>query len=122
MKPYREKEILATIRMVLSQKEKQNILNQSHIVKLKNNFYFDTQRLVLTKDNKQIPLTPSQSKLIEVLVKNLNTTISNEYICNFIWGEYREGNTLRSLIHRTKQTIGENLINNIKKVGYSITV
>ena len=121
MKPYREKEILATIRMVLSQKENQHVSSQSYIVKLKHSFSFDTQKLILAKEGKQILLTPTQCKLIEILVKNINNAISNEYICNFIWGEPRDGNTLRSLIHRTKQTIGEDLISNINKVGYSIT-
>ncbi len=121
MKPYREREILATIRMVLSQKEKQNHSCQSHIVKLKNNFCFDTQTLTLIKAGEQVPITPTQCKLIEILVKNINTTISNEYICDFIWGEQRDASTLRSLLYRTKQTIGEDLISNINKIGYSIT-
>ncbi len=120
IKPYRDKEILATIRMVLAQKKKQQLLNQSHIIELKNNFCFDMQTLILTKAGEQILLTPTQCKLIEILVKNHDSTISNEYICNFIWGEQRDENILRSLLHRTRKIVGDDLISNVNRVGYCI--
>ena len=120
MKPYRDDEILATIYLTLFRDKYQNTLNCSNVVKLKNDYCFDMQTLRLSRVEKHIPLTPSKSKLIEILVQNIDTVVSHEQISNFIWGEPRESSTLRSLVYRIKQTIGEDLVNNIHGVGYSI--
>lgn len=121
MKPYNEREILATIRVILSLKQKENLSSSSNIIKLKNDFSFDLETLMLEKSGKQIPLTPNKNRLIEVLVRHINTTISHKQLCLFIWGEFRETGTLRTLVYRTKQEVGEDLITNLNGVGYSIT-
>ena len=120
MKPYRDDEILAMVYLTLCKDKYQNPLNHSDVIKLKNGYCFNMQTLTLNKADKHIPLTPGKSKLIEILVKNLDTIVPHNQISNFIWGEPREASTLRSLVYRTKQAIGEDLINNVNGVGYSI--
>ncbi len=120
MKPYRDEEILATMSVILFKKQDQYLKKNSYIVKLKNGYSFNLQTLSLSKAKKHIPLTPVKNRLIEILAKNTDIVVPHSQICNFIWGERREPATLRSLVYRTKQVIGEDLINNISGVGYSI--
>jgi len=59
-------------------------------------------------------------KLIEILAKNKNLSVSNEQISNFIWGEEKNDRTLRSLIYQVRQLIDNDLIQNINGLGYKI--
>jgi DNA-binding response OmpR family regulator len=120
MKPYRDKEILATISVTLWKEQNYYSKKNANIVKIKNNYTFNLQTLTLSKAKKHIPLTPVKNKLIEILAKNIDIVVPHTQICNFIWGEPRELATLRSLVYRTKQAIGEDLIRNVNGVGYSL--
>jgi DNA-binding response OmpR family regulator len=120
LKPCMDEELLATISLSLSRKDKEKKSRDRHIIQLKNNFHFDTQTSILYKNGIQIPLTHTKTKLIEILAIHVDTILSHEHICNYIWKEPREISTLRSLIYRTKKAIKEDLITNINGVGYSI--
>ena len=121
MKPYREKEILATIKVVMTQDTtplQKKI--QPELIILKNHFSFDIKRRLFYKYNKEIPLTSKKLKLIELLAKHKNSTVSNEQICIYIWGEIKSNSILRSLIYRFRSTINDDIIHNVNGVGYSI--
>lgn len=122
MKPYREEEVLATIKVVLSQ---DNIPSETKddtgLILLKNHFSFDTEHRRLYKNNQEIPLSSKKIKLIELLAKNRNHTVSNEQICMYVWNEMKSNSTLRSLIHRFRSVINDDIITNINGVGYSIS-
>jgi DNA-binding response OmpR family regulator len=118
MKPYREKEILATIQVVLSQNK---ISIETDLIKLKNNFIFDRKQRRLYKNNKEIPLSSKKLKLVELLANNKNHTVSNEQICLYVWNEIKSNSTLRSLIYRFRSIINDDIITNVNGVGYSIS-
>jgi DNA-binding response OmpR family regulator len=117
LKPYTDKSLLATIALSLARRDKHI---GSNTITLKNNFYFNRDTHTLYKDNKQIPLTVTKLRLVELLATHVDVILSNEHICNYIWEEPREVSTLRSLVYRIKQTINEDLITNINGVGYTI--
>jgi len=58
---------------------------------------------------------------IELLAKNKNSTVSNEQICLEVWSEIKSDNTLRSLIHRFRNAVGDDIITNVNGVGYTVT-
>jgi len=120
MKPYREKEILATIQVVLSQDQIATETIETDLIELKNNFIFDKKLGRLYKDNKEVPLSSKKLKLIELLAKNKNHTVSNEQICMYVWNEIKSNSTLRSLIYRFRSIINDDIITNVNGVGYSI--
>ena len=121
MKPYREKEILATIRVVLTQNHTPPSEKETDLIQLKNNFIFDSGHRRLYKENKEVPLSSKKLKLIELLAKNKNHTVSNEQICLYVWNEMKSNSTLRSLIHRFRTVINDDIITNVNGVGYSIS-
>ena len=121
MKPYREKEILATIRVVLTQNHIPPSEKETDLIQLKNNFIFDSEHRRLYKENKEVPLSSKKLKLIELLAKNKNHTVSNEQICLYVWNEMKSNSTLRSLIHRFRTVINDDIITNVNGVGYSIS-
>ncbi len=123
MKPYREKEILATIKMVLKQDAISSIKKgEDDLISLKNHFFFDSKQRRLYRNEEVIPLTSKKTKLIELLAKNKNNTVSNEQICLYVWNELKSNSTLRSLIHRFRSAINDDIITNINGVGYGVFI
>ena len=121
MKPYREEEILATIKVVLSQNHiPSETKKEEDLISLKNHFFFDIKHKRLYKDDQEIPLTSKKIRLIELLAKNRNHTVSNEQICMYVWNEMKSNSTLRSLVHRFRSVINDDIITNVNGVGYSI--
>ncbi len=120
MKPYRKKEILATIKVALTHDHKNIHVDDEELVKLTNGLVFNVAECRLYKEGKEIPLSSKKLKFIELLAKNINSTVSNEQICNVLWGENRSDSTLRSLIHRIRTTTGNDMIENINGVGYKL--
>jgi len=120
MKPYREKEIIATIQMVLKQNQAPKAYDTTKI-KLKNRFIYDSQKGTLARDGTVIPLSEKKIKLIEILAKNRDSVVSNEQLYMYIWGEPKRNGSLRSLISRFKEHIGEDIIINANGLGYMVT-
>lgn len=119
MKPYREKEILATIQMVLNQNRPKHAEPETEIY-LKDDLLFDTQKHLLRRGQHIIPLSEKKLRLIEILVKNRNSIVSNEQLYLYIWGEPMSDGSLRSLISRFKDNIGEDIITNANGLGYMV--
>ncbi len=120
MKPYREKEIIATIQMVLEQDQPKKVHDITKIP-LKNNYIYDTQKGVLMRGETVIPLSEKKIKLIEILAKNRDNIVSNQQLYLYIWGESKSDGSLRSLISRFKEHIGDNIITNANGLGYMVT-
>ncbi len=121
MKPYREQEILATIKVALSHDYIDMPKEEEEVIELKNGFFFDTKHRRLHKEGKEVPLPSKKLKLIEFLAKNKNSTVSNEEICMQVWGKLKSNSTLRSLIFRFRVTIGEDIITNVNGAGYNVS-
>ncbi len=85
LKPYREQEILATLALVLSQ---ETPLSKRELEKidLEHGFSFHFKQRALHHEGKEVPLSEKKRKLIELLVKNINTCVSIEQICSYVWG------------------------------------
>jgi len=120
MKPYREEEILATIKLAfIHLHEEQQPFSDEKIV-LKNDFIYDMKHKRLMKNGMEVPLGKTKLRLVEILARNKNTSVSHEQLCAFVWGGQRSNETLRSLIHRIRGTIGNDMIRSINGVGYEI--
>ncbi len=120
IKPYREKEILATVKLAFSHEREPQINIKEDKIPLKNGYVYDLKEGKLFKDGEEVALGKRALKLIEILAKNKNKSVSNEQIANYIWGDVKEVSTLRALIHRIRKTLGKDLIKNINSMGYKI--
>jgi DNA-binding response OmpR family regulator len=121
MKPYREQEILATIKVALSHDKHQKPQHDESFIVLEKGFVYDKKEKKLYKDDKEILLATKKLKLLQILIEHKNNKVSNEDICHYVWGEPKNDSTLRSLIHRMKTAIGEDIITNLNGQGYMIS-
>jgi DNA-binding response OmpR family regulator len=121
MKPYREKEILATIKVALSHDKHQKPHHDASFIVLQKGCVYDIKQNRFYKNDKEIPLAHKKLKLLQILIEHKNSRVSNEDICQYVWGEPKNDSTLRSLIHRIKTVIGEDIITNLNGQGYMIS-
>ncbi len=119
MKPYREKEIIATVRMALQNTPKGS--QEEILIPLKYGFFYNTALYRLEREGREIPLSSNKRKLIEILAKNRNSVVSNAQLSLYIWNEPDHDSNLRSLISRFRKTIDHDIITNANGLGYMIT-
>jgi len=124
LKPYRDKEILATLELVKAKlSDNENgvpVVKKSHMVMLADNYVYDVKLQRLFLKDKEIHLGSKALQLIQLLCKNKNITLEIEIILQELWDKPKSGQTLRSLIHRIRTLTTPNLIQNTNKFGYRI--
>ncbi len=125
MKPYLQKQILATIALVSAKTliKEQSVVVSAHeknIIKLNDGYTYNRRLARLFKNETEVQLSKKASKLVNLLSKNVNVSISIEQISQYIYEKQVPKKTLRSLIYRTKKKIGTNLIVSSSGLGYKI--
>lgn len=63
-------------------------------------------------------LTKYENKLLNIFIKNKNLILTNEQISFYLYGEFKNDATLRSLIRRLRNHLTYEKIINIKGIGY----
>jgi len=122
MKPYNEKEIINTLKVVMARLEHFSARPNENPNKIQINkeLLFNLKSRKLLQNSVEIKLGKNGVNLIEILCKNINATVSNEQISMHVWGEVKNDVTIRTQIHRMKERIGESIIQNVNGVGYMI--
>jgi len=123
LKPYREKELKATIEIVLYKhryffKNKETLTN-TNTIEFIDGITFNKSKGLLHKDGKNIVLTKNEIKLLEILTDNINESVSFEKISDYIWREDDcDIPKLRALIYRMKKKLGVDILENVYEYGY----
>ncbi len=115
-KPFSIKELLARINKIILRTKKTNIISIKNIT-------FSLDKLILTKNNKPIELTPLELKILNLLFLNLNKVVTRTTLLDKIWewtGNYVDTHTITVYLNRIREKIGTNIITTIKGLGYCI--
>ena len=115
-KPFSIKELLVRVNKIILRTKK------SSIIKVKD-LTFDFDKLILTKNNKPLDLTPLELKIINLLFLNINKVVSRNFLLDKIWewtGNYIDDHTITVYFNRIREKIGPNIITTIKGMGYRI--
>ncbi len=120
-KPFDIDEVLARVRAVLRRARGAYQLRSFSL----GNFIFDQRTHTLTKAGKMIRLTPTETKVLEYLVRNAGRLLSNVEIVTKIWGpEYRDDLAyLRQWIGRLRQKLDDSarqIIVTHEGIGYRL--
>ena len=104
-KPFEPKELVLRINNIL--KRTGNMINSSRISF--SDYEFDFNKRVLTKSGNNIKLTEMETDILEILLKNVNTTLSREKIKSF-YNDINE-RTIDVQITRIRKKIEEDMRN-----------
>lgn len=121
-KPYNKSQILATLKLLATQKESSKVTAEEKPEKilLKNDYVYHTKQNRLLKNGKEVELGPTAIKLIKLLCTQVDVSISNTQIAMYVWGKEVNDKTLRSLMFRIRSATDGELIKNISGTGYMI--
>ena len=115
-KPFLTKELLIRIKKIIDRHNKPNI------IKIKE-FTFDTLNFRVFKNNTEIRLTSLETRLLFLLINNLNKTITREILLEYIWewtGNDVNDNTLTVYFKRIRDKLDSSIIITYKAIGYRI--
>jgi len=123
MKPYEEKRILTSLKIILSRIEKdkkKTVSVETQQVNISEKLTFDLKKRRLFYDQQEIALGVKPLAILHTLCKQPNVTVSAEQLCLNIWGEVKDTSMLRTQISRLKKSLNEDVIENVKGLGYRI--
>jgi two-component system KDP operon response regulator KdpE len=91
-KPFGSNELMARIRVI----QRRQSANVNEPIFTMGNLMMDFSRRVVTVDEKEIPLTPTEYDILRLLVNYAGKAITHKKILSEIWGEgYEDMHTLR---------------------------
>jgi DNA-binding response OmpR family regulator len=117
LKPYRDIEIVSTIKMALKQKRK-IVEEENPAITCKNGYSYLTETSKLLHYHDEVILTGKVKELFELLVLNRGTAVSYEQISMTLWNEEQNMNTLRAIVHRLKTQLSDLELHSVSKTGY----
>ncbi len=123
LKPYRDKEILATLQLAKAQLSNPQLSSEKKDDKkleLVDGYSYNKSTETLFFKTQEVPCGPKALQLITLLCKQKNSTVKIEDILETLWDTVKPQQTLRSLIHRIREQTSPNLIVNVNKLGYKI--
>ena len=115
-KPFSTRELLARIKRNIMKHKNEAIISIDDVS-------FDFDKMEVSKDEKVIPLTRLELKILHLLFTNLGKVVRRDYIIEKIW-EWTSNdvndNTVTVYMKRIREKIGSNIIITIKGIGYRI--
>lgn len=118
-KPFDFEELFLRIQYHLSHIQKDE--NSDFLIDLGYDFSFNLLEQTLHKSNNEIELTSKEKLLLSLLVKNINNTVTNEMIHEYVWdSKEMEAVSMRTIVHKLKKKLKNGMIINLRAVGYKL--
>ena len=95
---------------------------KSNLIKLKNNFIYDSYNKTLFKKNEIISLTKREILFLDLLIKEHNKSLEYGEINKEIWNNTMSQDALRSLVKEIRKKTYKELIKNVSGMGYRIDI
>jgi len=97
-------------------------IHQQDILELKEGYFWDTKRKILSHENNSITLTQKEQQLLTLLLQNKNHCVSFEEIQVALWEEkYDEEISLHSVkmqVTKLRKKLPKGCIKNVYGCGY----
>ena len=118
-KPFDFEELFLRIQYHLSHIKKDE--HSDFLVDLGYDFSFNTMEQTLHKSKHEIELTSKEKLLLSLLVKNINNTVTNEMIHEYVWdSKEMEAVSMRTIVHKLKKKLKNGMIVNLRGIGYKL--
>lgn len=115
-KPFHLKELALKIDRVILSCEVPRV----HL-RLSKNYCYDQEHSMLLFNSSQQLLTKKQSQIIDLLARNRGRIVDFEQFRTYVWDEQIVDNaTIRAEVNRLKKFLHENVIQNVRGMGYMI--
>ncbi len=114
-KPFHLKELTLHIERLLKIAD----IRSTNHVKISKIYSYDLKTERLFFDGQEQQLTPKQAQIINLLVTHIDKTVDFKMLQHYVWADsFVDNSTIRAEMHRVRQILKEDLIENLKGVGY----
>jgi DNA-binding response OmpR family regulator len=117
IKPIKENELKKALESCIKSIKE----DDTNIIKLDENCFFDTFNSSLKYNDELIKLRAKEIDLLQLLIKNKNRFVTYEEIENYVWQDsVMTKDALKTLIKNIKQKLPKDTIINLTGMGYKI--
>ena len=120
-KPYSSKELVLRVNNIIKRVYKDNKQN-NNVIKY-NDYSIDTEKRIVTLDEKEIKTTTLEFDLLVLFLKNINVCFSREDIIQKVWGNdyYGTDRVVDDLIRRVRKKLPKVKIEAVYGYGYRLS-
>ena len=99
---------------------KEILINKHQLVKFQDGITYDVSSKLLQKSNKEIHLTSSEHRLLDIFIHKKDVTVTIEEIKNLLWDDPYDAteSAFKSVLSKLRAKIGRTSIKNISGMGY----
>jgi len=91
-----------------------------NIIELTFGYVYDTKKMQLSLNSEVITLGKTETKILELLIKNRGSVVTYEMFWEEVWGEWIDPTNIRVQVGSLRKKLENNFIKNARGVGYSI--
>jgi len=89
-------------------------------IELPFGYIYNLKKMKLTLEGQNIPLSKTETKILELLIKQRGNVVSYEMFWEEIWGEWIDPTNIRVQVGNLRKKLKHDFIKNIRGLGYSI--
>ncbi len=116
-KPFDLAELKLRIEQVIKQ---QCFFSSEEKIELPFGYSYHVKKMKLTLNNESIILSKTETKILELLIKQRGTVVSFEMFWEEVWGEWVDTSNIRVQVGNLRKKLDKDFIKNVHGVGYSI--
>ncbi len=90
------------------------------IIELPSGYNYDVKKMKLTFQGESIKLAKTETKILELLIKQRGSVVSCEMFWEEVWGEWVDSANIRVQVGNLRKKLEQDFIKNVRGVGYSI--
>jgi len=94
--------------------------SQDSSIDLPHDYHYNTQKMKLFLNDKEINLSKTETKMIELLIQCRGNAVTYDMFCEEVWGEWVEPTNIRVQVGNLRKKLETDFIKNIRGIGYSI--
>jgi DNA-binding response OmpR family regulator len=131
-KPFDSKDIVFTLQLAyqryLSNEKNSQVIESSPVIQseyfiINENYTYSRALDILYCNDTPVKLNIKQTKLLEVLINNVNSTVSYDVLISAIWeDDLIADSALRTLVYSLRKILSDIPIVSYSKIGYSLEI
>jgi DNA-binding response OmpR family regulator len=89
-------------------------------IELPSGYVYDVKKMKLTLHGESIVLAKTETKILELLIKQRGSVVSCEMFWEEVWGEWVDAANIRVQVGNLRKKLEKDFIKNVRGLGYSI--
>lgn len=89
-------------------------------ITLPHGYRYDVKKMKLTLNGESVQLAKTETKILELLIKQRGGVVSCDMFWEEVWGEWVDSANIRVQVGNLRKKLQKDFIKNVRGVGYSI--